>query len=239
MSKSSKVLLAEIAGIAKKGVALRKSAHNTLVSVIDHFHEHGDLTLIKPLRDAIALGLGSAMEVSAVDWMRKFVPALLWDDESKTFSNVKGVKREIADVKDLKVRDGTPNPRPFTGNGKDCFFFWMERPTTYKEFNIIEAINTLLGRAENAYKQNVEAGKHNIVTRAQIDALKGIVPTLETVKDTGEKIGKPVKASKEATTSEKSARKARGPNKPKVVEPTGDIAAKVPAKVDQKEEIAA
>jgi len=175
-----KQLNAQIASIARKGKALRTESHNTLVDVIEHYIEHGDSTLLKPLFDAIKGSLGSSISAAAIQWVSISVPSLVWDkDNGKFVTNASDKDRRFAKLENIKTK---VKDAPFTGEPKNLPFYDLERETKQEPFDLSAAILTLVTRAEKAYEKNVKEGAHNAVNAAQVAVLKAMAETIKDVR---------------------------------------------------------
>lgn len=183
MAKTLKELNRQITAITTKGSKLRLDCHNTLVDVVEHYIEHGDTTLIPKLVDAVKNALGSSISAAMNQWISISVTSLKWDNDNGQFVHIKGVKPEFKTLTGVKAKpkQGTGS-ETYDGDPRKLEFYRLERESQQAPFDLNKAILQLVKRAESALEKNVKNNEHNIVNHAQVDLLKKVATSLESLK---------------------------------------------------------
>lgn len=91
---------ANIASIVKRGSALRKDCHSTLILIVEHAIKTGDYTRLPKLAKAVKGALGGSMSAAIVQWTETYTSFLRYDKENSTggeiaFMLIKGTEKLI------------------------------------------------------------------------------------------------------------------------------------------------
>lgn len=213
-----------IASIAKRGKQLRNDAHETLVQIIEHYIAHGDYTRLPALIGAVKGSLGGSISQSIYTWVDQYVTGLKFDenamkmhkeahkaDPSKPdllgFVSLPKVDKSIKENVEVTEKVNGKDKKVIYDSAREIPFFTLERNVAQKPFNLLEAFNALLKRAEKALETNNDpdfTGERNAVNQEMVDYL-------ETAKKTLEKKREEVKAARLTSSAPKVQEPAAKP----------------------------
>lgn len=133
---------AAIASIGRRGAKMDRDIQQAAISAMAHHAQHGDVTLVNRLVDAMPNG-------SRVNALRDFIlnhGAVSYDSESKAFVHTKGKDARIEQAQGVMWTEFKPEPE-------------------YKPYDAIAAIKAVIDRASKADKSKGDKVPAGLTTR--------------------------------------------------------------------------
>lgn len=144
-----------IAAIRSKGIAYKRLAHVTAIGIVMHWQQHGDMTKLPMLRDAIEIGMSKIMAAGFVKWVVRFT-SFTYDDDAKVFVHAKKTERKFNLTGDTQSKDIIDK----AGALNQPFFSASFGDRTPYSFDFDDTIRLAYDKMERALKRLTE-GKAN------------------------------------------------------------------------------